>query len=205
ALLRERDVHIVLVDQCRPGREGVEFLRRARQTCPQAVRLLLIDSSDLQKVIEAVTQGHVFRYLLKPYDLTELKLVLRQAAAQHDLEAQRLRLERELTRERDRLRLLLEVTNAVVAHLDFRGLFKAIAAALRPGLRHEYTSLALYDAAHQTLRLHTLDFPTGTGRIQEGMWAPLEAVPARLAFSERRAHCFNADELEQFPVIAPLL
>jgi formate hydrogenlyase transcriptional activator len=205
ALLRERDVHIVLADQCMPELSGIEFLCRARETCPQAVRLLLTGYPDLKGVMDAVNQGHVFRYMLKPCDPDELTTAVRQAAAQYDLEAERRRLARELTRERDRLRLLLEVTNAVVAHLDLRALFRAIASPLRPALRPDYTSLALCDEAQQTLHLHMLDFPTSTGRIQEGQWVPLAEAPAHLAFRARRPLCFDAHNLQQFPVAAALL
>jgi len=36
----------------------------------------------------------------------------------------------QLAEERDRLRLLLDINNAVVSHLDFRSLFQQIASAL---------------------------------------------------------------------------
>src|SRR5262245_57179833 len=149
AQLQARDVDIVLADQCMPELTGVEFLCQARELRPDAVPVLLTGNPDLQGAMDAVNQGNVFRYLLKPCDLDELRVVLRQAAAQHDLEAERRRLERELTRERDRLRVLLEVTNAVVTHLDLRSLFAATADCLRSALRHDCASLALYDAGRQ--------------------------------------------------------
>src|SRR5919107_4943036 len=49
---------------------------------------------------------------------------------------------RDLTAERDRLRLLLEVNNAVVTHLDLHDLFAAVSAGLRTVLCHQYISLS---------------------------------------------------------------
>ena len=55
--------------------------------------------------------------------------------------------QRQLAEERDRLRLLLEINNAVVGQLDFRGLFQEIAASLRRVLQQDYLSIALLDPA----------------------------------------------------------
>jgi formate hydrogenlyase transcriptional activator len=43
-------------------------------------------------------------------------------------------LQEELARDRDRLRLLLQVNNAIVARLETRPLFEAISGALREAL-----------------------------------------------------------------------
>ena len=51
--------------------------------------------------------------------------------------------QQELARERDRLRVLLDVNNALVTTLDLQQLFQAIASSLRRVLHHDYTSLAL--------------------------------------------------------------
>src|SRR5207244_839192 len=53
------------------------------------------------------------------------------------------RAQQELASERDRLRLLLEVNNALVSNLEPRALFSAIATCLRRVVTHDYTSLAV--------------------------------------------------------------
>ena len=111
---------------------------------------------------------------------------------------ERKRLQGELQRERDHLRLLLEVNNAVVSNVELRPLFSAITASLRKVIRHEYTSLALYDADSHRLRLHVLDFPESKGLIQEGMQAPIDDSPGGLAFTTRKPVLVNARDLERF-------
>ena len=83
-----------------------------------------------------------------------------------------------LSRERDHLRLLLEVNNAVVSNLELRALFAAITASLRKVIQHEYASLALYEQDKDRLWLHALDFPEGRGFIQESMLLPRDQAPA---------------------------
>ena len=106
--------------------------------------------------------------------------------------------QQQLTRERDRLQVLLEVNNAVVSNLDTRQLFDAISSSLRGLFKHEYTSLALHDPAIEHLRLTALDFPAGKGLIQEEMLVPVEGTPAGMAFTERKPILLNHVDLERF-------
>lgn len=91
-LLREQQVHVVMSDQRMPGTSGVEFLAKVRAEQPDVVRLLFTGYADLKAVIDAINEGHVYRYITKPWDPAELEAVLRQAAEQYDLLAERKRL-----------------------------------------------------------------------------------------------------------------
>ena len=107
-------------------------------------------------------------------------------------------LQQQLGRERDRLRLLLEINNAVVANLDLRELFAAISSSLRRVMHHDYTSLALIDAGANQLRLHAVDFPRGKGIVQEEMAGPLEgSLPARAINSRQPVLLNKAADFEQ--------
>ena len=106
--------------------------------------------------------------------------------------------QRKLASERDRLRLLLEVNNAVVAHLDLRELFLSISANLRRAVPIDYASLALYDAVRRVLRVHALDFPGGKGLVQEELVVPYENAPAARALEAGRPSVLTRAELEQF-------
>src|SRR3954467_15782285 len=64
-----------------------------------------------------------------------------------------------LERERDQLELLLDVTNAVVTHLDTRALFAAVAPALRRCCSADVAALALFDEETGVLRHHVCDAP----------------------------------------------
>src|SRR5260370_14379476 len=106
--------------------------------------------------------------------------------------------QQQLARERDRLRVLLEVNNALVSTLDLRQLFHAIASSLRRVLHHEYTSLALLDPKTNRLRVRALDFSGGQGLIHEEMSVPLEKSPAGEAFSARLPQRYTRADLERF-------
>ena len=79
-------------------------------------------------------------------------------------------LQHELTRERDRLHLVLEVNNSVVSNLELDDLFQAISTSLRRVIRHDSATLLLPDPeSPDMLRIHALDFPESRGFLQRDM------------------------------------
>jgi len=106
--------------------------------------------------------------------------------------------QRQLAQERDRLRVLLEVNNAIVSKLDLRSLLNAISASLRRVIHHEYTSLALYEEDKNKMRVLALDFPQGKGLIHEEMLVPLDGSIAGSAFRNRRPVVLDHRAMEGF-------
>ncbi|MBI1765248.1 MAG: sigma 54-interacting transcriptional regulator [Acidobacteria bacterium] len=105
-------------------------------------------------------------------------------------------------------RLLLEVNNSVVAHLDLRELFTAIAQCLGRAIPHDAARLTLFEAASNKLRIVALDSQMdGDSRVTTGGLVPIEGTPAGLAFTERRTVLVNRSELKKFaaPIVHRLL
>ena len=96
SLLLDHEVQLILSDQRMPGMQGDAFLSQARRLQPDAIRMLFTGYADIQAVINAVNEGHIFRYILKPWDTVELEGIIRQAVEQYDLLAERQRLIAEL-------------------------------------------------------------------------------------------------------------
>src|SRR4051794_31770462 len=96
SLLNEQEVQLILSDQRMPGMSGDAFLSQARKLQPDAIRMLFTGYADIQAVINAVNEGHIFRYILKPWDTTELEGIIRQGVEQYDLLTERRRLIAEL-------------------------------------------------------------------------------------------------------------
>ena len=103
--------------------------------------------------------------------------------------------QQELARERDRLRLLLEVNNALVSNLEPRALFSAIATCLRRVVSHDYTSLAVYDATRNAFDMSAIEF-AGKGFVKEHMSVPLDGSPAGTAFAAGRPVRLQRADLE---------
>jgi formate hydrogenlyase transcriptional activator len=102
--------------------------------------------------------------------------------------------EEQLSRERDRLRALLEINNAVVGCLASKPLYQAISASLRRTFGLDYVSLLIYDPEIRALRLQMLDFPEGSGIIREDAVVPLDDSLAGYVFHTRQGRVFSLDE-----------
>jgi EAL domain-containing protein (putative c-di-GMP-specific phosphodiesterase class I)/CheY-like chemotaxis protein len=78
-LLAVHQVGVILSDQGMPQMSGIEFLSRAKQLYPEAMRIVLSGNSDLKLVVEAFNQGAIYKYITKPWDDKEVIGAVRDA------------------------------------------------------------------------------------------------------------------------------
>jgi len=83
-ILRQKAIHVIMTDQRMPDMTGVQLLHRVAVDYSQVIRMVFTGYADIKAVIDAVNQGHIYRYITKPWDPDELIGVLRQACAAHD-------------------------------------------------------------------------------------------------------------------------
>ena len=91
SLLEENnDVAVIVTDLSMPGTNGIEFLKKLCEEYPEAVRIVLTGRSDTPTVRNAQDAGHIFRYITKPWSLTdEFQPTLLQAIELHHIFAER--------------------------------------------------------------------------------------------------------------------
>lgn len=104
-IMSEHDVHIIMTDQRMPHTTGVELLTSVRTEFPQAVRILFTGFADVEAIIAAINQGHIFQFIKKPWAPETLEEAIRAAAAEHDRIVEQIRETLRLKREVDDLRL----------------------------------------------------------------------------------------------------
>ena len=90
-LMAQHEVHLVLTDQRMPDVTGVQMLQKIKSQHPEAIRMLFTGYSDIESVIAAINQGHVFRYLSKPWQPEELEEAVDEAAAEYERLVEQLR------------------------------------------------------------------------------------------------------------------
>ncbi len=86
-----------------------------------------------------------------------------------------------LQQEKDRLRMLLDVSTAVTSNLELPDVLRAISANLRSIMKSEGAGVALMDQPGNQLRLCVIDFPENDGRIAEGEVVPEDSPSAEAA------------------------
>jgi formate hydrogenlyase transcriptional activator len=163
--------------------------------------LCVLPLTTAQRRVGAMGLGSVEASAYDAADLEFLRQVAAQVAVAVDnaLNSQNAQIyQQELARERDRLRLLLEVNNALVSTLDLHNLLTAISACLRRVMNHDYASLALYEPEAQQLRLQALDFPRGKGLLQEEMVFPIEGTPSGEVVVTRRPLIVTGENLDRY-------
>ena len=83
-MMQEEEVHIVMTDQRMPRITGVELLERIKAKSPNAIRMLYTGFADLDSILAAINQGHVYQFLKKPWQPEELLMAVRDAAQEYD-------------------------------------------------------------------------------------------------------------------------
>jgi formate hydrogenlyase transcriptional activator len=105
-----------------------------------------------------------------------------------------------LRRERDRLSLLLDITNSMTSHLDFRRLVEALSTSLLRVTRCDFCALILPDADSGDLRLTILYNPDARGSLRDGTIIPLHGSPCGKALRTGKTQHFNHfEELRDDP------
>jgi DNA-binding NtrC family response regulator len=77
AHLRTTPVDVVVSDYLMPRMNGIQLLAKAREYQPEAARVLLTGHADKQSAIQAINDVGLFQYLEKPWDNSQLLLVIR--------------------------------------------------------------------------------------------------------------------------------
>ena len=76
---------VIISDLRMPGIDGIEFLASAREQSPDSVFMMFTGYADVQTAFEAVNEGTVFRFLIKPCPLETLVKALKAGIAQYRL------------------------------------------------------------------------------------------------------------------------
>jgi len=105
----------------------------------------------------------------------------------------------QLLRDREHLRLLLEVNNALMSNHDIHQLVRVVSVALSRMAPNDYCSLCLYDERTREFRVHALDFPGGKGLIRPEHVFPAEGSLAGQAFTKRTPLVVDNIDKREFP------
>jgi formate hydrogenlyase transcriptional activator len=73
----------------------------------------------------------------------------------------------QLVAERDRWKLLLEINNHVITHLDVKTLFRAACSSLRKYFDNDYAAVWTIDKDQNRLECAAMDFPTSRGFLDD--------------------------------------
>lgn len=119
-------IAVVISDQRMPEMTGVEFLARVFKRSPATQRIILTGFADINAIIRAINDGHVYAYITKPWEPDQLKQVVRRAADHNALTLENERLLADLRGSNVFLEGVMDQLDTGALALDARGVVRAI-------------------------------------------------------------------------------
>lgn len=80
----EMSFDLVIADYKMPEMNGIEFLKQFGKQQPDAARLMLSGEADFTALIGSINETHIYRFMGKPWDKTELATTLAEALAHRE-------------------------------------------------------------------------------------------------------------------------
>jgi len=82
--LEEEDYSLVLLDLKMPGLNGIETLKKIREFDINLPIIMISAYGSISEAVEAMKLG-ALDYLIKPFDIEELKIIVERAIKQYEL------------------------------------------------------------------------------------------------------------------------
>ncbi|MBI2342101.1 MAG: sigma-54-dependent Fis family transcriptional regulator [Deltaproteobacteria bacterium] len=77
----EKELGLIITDQRMPQMTGIEFLKEAIKLNPHPQRIILTAFTDNEALLKAIQEGHVYDYIVKPWEPKTLKEICDKAIA----------------------------------------------------------------------------------------------------------------------------
>ncbi len=125
---------------------------------------------------------------------SHVAVALECAVARHTAEFY----QQQVAKERDRLRLLLEINNYIVSKLDINDLFRSASASLRNYFENDFAGFWLINKQSNHVECVLLDFPSGKGFLKPDTRSELtDADHANLR--ARTPELWSTEQFEKLP------
>ena len=133
-------IAVVLTDQRMPNMSGVEFVTEVCRRNPATVSMILTGFSDMDAIIQAVNDGHIYAYITKPWEHDQLKQLMKQAVDRYQLAALNERLLEDLKNSKVYLEAVMDHLDTGAIAVDSAGRVQAVNRPVREylGLQGEF-------------------------------------------------------------------
>lgn len=143
-LANEGEVAVIISDQRMPEMKGTEFLSKTLPQFPNTVRIILTGFTDIEDLVDAINSGQVYKYITKPWDPNELKVVVQRAAETYELLKQRTE---ELQWAQTQTALLTEILQIAQEPMEVEAYLEPIAQAFGENFSADACILNLVDGS----------------------------------------------------------
>jgi formate hydrogenlyase transcriptional activator len=176
-----------------------DFLKRFREHNVRSLAILPLTTA--QRRLGAMGFGRLTPQRITDSELQFMQRVAAQVAVAVDNALNHessQAYQQQLARERDRLQVLLQISNLLVTGRELPDLLRGIVTTLERVIRHDFTSLALLDPLTGLLKIHALDFPGRQGLIKEETPVSLDVSPSGRCFTSAQPVIVRGAEIDRF-------
>lgn len=159
-LAKAHDIDLFITDQRMPEMTGLDFLAKVREIRPRALRILLTAFPDTSVAVQAINEGLVYRFVLKPWEPDDMRVTVRRA-----LETKR------LADENDRLITQLKTSHEQLVQSEHLAAIGRVSS----GISHELGN------AVGPLMVSANALAASVGRLLEAVRAANKAVRSKFA------------------------
>lgn len=82
-LIQKYSIQVIISDYRMEKITGIDFFKKVKETTPHTIRIILSGYADEKLINDALSQGDVHAYLLKPFDSQKLKTEIQNYFLQH--------------------------------------------------------------------------------------------------------------------------
>lgn len=91
------EISLIVSDQKMPFMEGTEFFRKISDKHPNIIKILLTGHSNIDILIEAINECHLFQYILKPFEPEQLCMIVENGIKKYELSASKTQILQDLS------------------------------------------------------------------------------------------------------------
>lgn len=118
SIIEQEKVQILITDQRMPGITGIELAEKVKEFFPMTIIIILTAYDDTNVILRALNIGGIYRYLLKPWDLNDIKQTLYSAFEAHELRRKNIDLVNNLLEKNKQIQSAYDQINILKSKLE---------------------------------------------------------------------------------------
>lgn len=117
-LISKEGINVLITDYLMPGMNGLEMAQKLQESFPTVIVIILTAYDDRDIMLQAINQGSIYRYTLKPWNVDELKHTIDSAFDSYELRKRNIHLINDLLAQNKRLQQAYNEINLLKERLE---------------------------------------------------------------------------------------